>query len=383
MQKELIQDGMGNYMKITGVEMGVVPERIFACQDVIGFLPSEVRRVNGEKEYWYDTSGRISLASYLRESALTVENGKKILLQFFSLLDTVQEYLLDTNGVVCHEDYLYIQPGTLQLCGIYQPSIPHHGMKALTGLIETFIDEVGSGNEEVAFFLYELHRQSQISGMTLHQFRLILEETSAQTPNEAKQTEVLPERKRSRETSRAVKRPLETKKKEIPLLPCLMLGMGGMIVIILWRMGMFCRPISGETDWVMGVGASAFFLGVAAYGAWRTWPKESCVDCVDVNRRSSLCLIPCQGRDPMIFVNHFPFSLGQEKERVDGYIPSPGISRIHAQIIQEGDDMLLLDEESSNGTFFNEERMIPWQRKKLHDGDRIRLARTEYVVEIT
>lgn len=378
MKYEYVQDGLVNYVRLTGVVQSEIAEQIFTYQDIPGFLPLEIRRVNGEKEYWYDVSGQISLADYLREGKLTASTSKKILLQLFEISMRLQEYLLDSNGVVCHEDYLYVNPGTLIVSGIYQPSIPYHGIKALGRLLECLIDEMDAKEEKLAFFLYELHRQSKIQGMTFYQFRKVLQETivdAVDTRAEKEKEEV--------DSLLPIVHQQETNTKEIPILSGMMLVVGIVIVLVLWKMGTFYRPLSGEIDWRMGVGASAFFIGVSAYGAWRVWPGQTKGDKGEKKQMKSICLIPCHGKDPMITIEHFPFLLGQEKERVDGYIPAPGISRIHAQIVQEGEDVLLFDEESSNGTFCNDERMIPWQKKKLRDGDMIRLAQTEYVVEIT
>lgn len=50
-----------------------------------------------------------------------------------------------------------------------------------------------------------------------------------------------------------------------------------------------------------------------------------------------------------------------------------GISRRHARVFQEGDDVWVEDLESANGTYVNQE---PIRRQKLRDGDRIRLGST-------
>ena len=65
MKNEIWQDGTGNYLKVLGGEMDDFSERIFSYQDIPGFLPMEVRRINGEKELFYPVSGKIALGQYL------------------------------------------------------------------------------------------------------------------------------------------------------------------------------------------------------------------------------------------------------------------------------------------------------------------------------
>jgi pSer/pThr/pTyr-binding forkhead associated (FHA) protein len=49
------------------------------------------------------------------------------------------------------------------------------------------------------------------------------------------------------------------------------------------------------------------------------------------------------------------------------------VSRIHATIVQEGNDYRIFDEQSTSGTFVNEQR-VPEYGLQLVDGDEIRLG---------
>lgn len=51
-----------------------------------------------------------------------------------------------------------------------------------------------------------------------------------------------------------------------------------------------------------------------------------------------------------------------------------GVSRLHASIRRDGNQLFLLDLGSTNGTFLNDEQLPPRQPHLLHDGDRIRLG---------
>jgi hypothetical protein len=62
-------------------------------------------------------------------------------------------------------------------------------------------------------------------------------------------------------------------------------------------------------------------------------------------------------------------------------IDDPSLSRLHATIFREGEDIWILDENSSNGTFVNGERVSP--ERKLRDGDEVLLGgNTRIYVEI-
>lgn len=54
---------------------------------------------------------------------------------------------------------------------------------------------------------------------------------------------------------------------------------------------------------------------------------------------------------------------------------SKGVSRQHAAIEVSEDTVMLLDIGSSNGTFLNEQRLLPNQPRLLRDGDEVRFGK--------
>ncbi len=60
------------------------------------------------------------------------------------------------------------------------------------------------------------------------------------------------------------------------------------------------------------------------------------------------------------------------------------VSRKHLQIIRQGDQFLIEDLGSSNGTFINEgPRLNPGIQQPLNNGDRVQMGQTEFVFVIT
>ena len=63
--------------------------------------------------------------------------------------------------------------------------------------------------------------------------------------------------------------------------------------------------------------------------------------------------------------------IGRE-DSVDITIPASAVSRRHARLLLEGENYVLEDLGSSNGTFVNDEELV--QRRPLKSGDKIRLG---------
>src|SRR5215467_7249528 len=68
-----------------------------------------------------------------------------------------------------------------------------------------------------------------------------------------------------------------------------------------------------------------------------------------------------------LLLDHFPFTVGRRTDR-DLVLADPRVSREHAQIIREADGVYLVDQNSRQGTFVNNEKV---SRHKLTRNDRI------------
>lgn len=390
MEKEIIQEALGTYLRLSGTGEETVGDRMFLYQNIPGFLPMEVSWINGQKYYVYDISGKVTWEKYFSGRCFDMEDVRYICRQILELPEKLQTYLLDGNATIIHSEYLYLDPRTKELAAVYYPASPYQGIQAVGRLLESMMEQMNPKDQQLAFFVYGMHRLTKEEGTTRQVLKMYLEKGSdkeVQTDVHEQQQKGPGKREKLLERKSVVRTGLNhnvKEKKESYFLPVMFLFAGILLAAALWYSGWFKQPLSGENDWPKGVGATAFFLGVAGYGAWKTWPRrERFTVWEDREENKKVCLIPCQGQEEPIPVSHFPFFLGCERERVDGVLEANDISSIHARILQEGDGVMVMDEESVNGTFHNNERLVPWQKKRIQDGDLLRFARSEYVVEIT
>ena len=391
MEKEILQEGTGCYLKVTktaGEERG---DRLFSYQEIRGFLPLEVRRINGEKEYIYDISGKISLAEYLSQTAFNRSYICRLLGRLLEMIHTLEEYLLDGNGLVIQEDCLYVRRSTGEPEGMYQPGQQAEVVPAVGKLLEYIMEKMNPEDTALAFFVYDMHKLTKEPECT----RGMLEEYLERS--EGPETEALddePEREKpvrrggGAAAPRRKKQRPHTEKKATPaeyLLPILFAAAGILIPLVLWRLGVFRKPLSGQMDWSRLAGAAALFAGTAGYGVWRTLPQRESDIWLEEDgfSQKSVCLISQRGIGEPIPVTEFPYWIGGEEGRADAVLRDEGVSCVHACLLQEDGEVMVMDEESENGTFCNGERLVPGQKKILRDGDILRFARLEYVVEIT
>ncbi len=89
-----------------------------------------------------------------------------------------------------------------------------------------------------------------------------------------------------------------------------------------------------------------------------------------VRAPASLVLLNTNGPGRVFPLSHLETSVGRA-EQSDIPLADPGVSRNHARIIREGDDFIVEDLRSTNGTEVNGQ---PIRRRRLADGDMVKLA---------
>lgn len=85
-----------------------------------------------------------------------------------------------------------------------------------------------------------------------------------------------------------------------------------------------------------------------------------------------------------IFINKPVFRLGKEKSYVDYFVTNnTAVSRSHADIITRGNRYFVIDLNSKNRTFINDQVLPPQQEVEIFDGDRLKLANEEFVFQLS
>jgi hypothetical protein len=76
----------------------------------------------------------------------------------------------------------------------------------------------------------------------------------------------------------------------------------------------------------------------------------------------------------------YPYTIGRAPENLL-IVNDPKVSSHHAQIRPEGQGYDIVDLGSSNGTFVNEQRLVPNVPRLLYTGDQVRVGDTVFVYE--
>lgn len=99
---------------------------------------------------------------------------------------------------------------------------------------------------------------------------------------------------------------------------------------------------------------------------------------VDSNNIKNAFLRPFNNNEDVIDINKNMFIIGSYKENTDYSIDSKLVSRIHASIKKEENKYFITDLNSKNGTFLNNQSLIPNKKELLNNGDIIKISDRKY-----
>lgn len=90
------------------------------------------------------------------------------------------------------------------------------------------------------------------------------------------------------------------------------------------------------------------------------------------------CLKPEDTNEDNILLTEFPFFIGKSGDKTHHTIEDSTVSRFHARIDREEEEIWLTDLNSTNGTFLNGIRLMPFGRMRVNKGDSIVISRKRY-----
>lgn len=90
------------------------------------------------------------------------------------------------------------------------------------------------------------------------------------------------------------------------------------------------------------------------------------------------CLKSEEAGENSVLISSYPFFIGKGSEEVHLNLEDSTVSRFHARIDRTDEDFWITDLNSTNGTFLNGIRLIPYERLRLKRDDSIVIARKRY-----
>ncbi len=408
MVEEEWSDSSGSYIRIRGDEGERIGDRILRKRSISGILPVELERVNDRQEYVYETTGYISLNEYMERTPLKKKQWIELWKQVVDTLEDLELHLMDGEHLVIDGEHLYLRGDHPEVATVWVPSHKEKLSAAVCHLMEQIL-RYPEADRETSEYIYKIHDLAVTKEMTRHElFSLLRDETSGSISGDNKYNNSEENKELNDLRSRLVtgmknyssKRKganggaescgkkngyilNETTARKNRIICIGILALGILIPGMLFKFGVFISSVTGQVNYPMLAGAFLFFMTVAAYGAWNFRPHRENRVVYDDDEAPSVCLIPQVTGLNVLPVIEFPWQIGRDPKLSDAVVDRDDIAPVHVRIQRESESVFLVDEETPSGTFLNNNRVIPWEKNRVHDGDIVSLGSVPYVVEIT
>lgn len=339
-----------------------------------GMLPM----VKSERDdtYKYEITGRKTLAMTFDRVPMNAEQVEQVLKGILDVLEQGREYLLLEENFVLLPEYIYLRIPTYEVTLCYYPDYAVSFAEQMGKLFEMFLNRVDYREEKAIAMVYALYMQLQEPDMTLERMREKLQEQTKpygerdgiykgeQEREEAEPEHITIDAERNpRERAPVYRKP--EKKKE------------GVWERFRKEVGMKLLHGAEKTAVIPEVMTPLVSVPCVMEEApeWRGQYTRV----LSVKQEIRQPALVSEKTGETVFLTKFPFYVGSIPEYMDYVIKEDTVSRFHAKLLKQGEDIFLMDLNSTNGTRVNGRILNVQEQARIKDGDCICFADTEYV----
>ena len=332
-----------------------------------GLLSCSLRYINDMAYLYYDISSKQNVTQLFTGRSISREWVKDFLWGMQQLRQELGRFLLDTHNVLWHPEHIFQDLDSSEFSFLYIPY--YEGEVSFEELLDFLVEHVDYDDEVLVDCIYHMYEQLERSGEVYLQNQIFEDAKVLNQPLPGKsleQTEAASdagtEEVKSvamQERTEPVRRQREEKK--------------GLRSILEGR-----RQKNKELreDYRLDMQRAMSGYSVAEELSYDAGECGRTIYIEEKQDESALVHRLYTPEDRLVVELSRPsITLGKKKGEAEVILEDPSVSRIHARITKEGDDIYLEDLNSTNGSFKNGLRLQPYEKKKLQSGDEVKLGR--------
>ena len=432
-----VQDGGRNYLKSEPVGEVDYIVGMFAHNDIPAFVPVSFKSLNLENYFCYNMNGLIPINQSFEMNKLTVDRIEAFLRSIIKVAKSMEEFLLPFDRLITDEAYIYESLGKKdEFYWIYGID---SGNCTFTGLFERLLDRVDYKDDSAVKMIYSLYQAAKESegmqgvstGGSLQRIREKAEEILSaphmsldmrareliRAENErnsikrlkgietgtgdkacskeiegadsmARRYRAEAESKKARsqrvdledtpkaKTSLFKKRQNEEKSDKTMFVKSKLKKVWDYL-----NADIGSKP-EKLVD-LQAVGENELSYNVREVKQPKTEASDNAGEATTLLTGAMIsngiyCLKPEDTNEDNILLTEFPFFIGKSGDKTHHTIEDSTVSRFHARIDREEEELWLTDLNSTNGTFLNGIRLMPFGRMRVNKGDSIVISRKRY-----
>ena len=403
--------------------------RMMCENSVEGFLPMSVQMFNGESELCYDISSKQSFRLFYEKSMLQKEDLEKLFTSLRKALQSLDNYLLETEPLVLDTSYIYVGGSGDEVFFLYAPAETEDFEEKVYEFAEYILEKINHEDEDAVMYGYSFYRyikeeKGDLSTALEKLFDALKpqekEESASSYRKDVDDIEEISDYAAIEQNNL----PIEQDEEKSPYLKVMrtsffaVLGLSGlgMVIYNAWNYGLSFATLFSEAESVIGVGICAVAIGglVVFWILDRLAEKEENMKENEAENRTAtesghadeyveivnntrdeedyatvllqencyteqrILIGRVKGRKRQIDLSTFPFVVGKNKDHVDYTLEDASVSRVHARFTLREDVVYLTDLNSTNGTRRNGVLLEPNELVMLEADDEITFGRLTF-----
>lgn len=412
-----------NYMKIY-LERENIDYKLemIKAQHISGLLMVEEHEENGKKTLWYQMNSMQSLASRYATRPLSRDTYERMINGLLQLEKELDKYLLDIHDIIMHPDFIFQDIKTKEFSFVY---FPEYGKALWENVLDFYLfllEHIDQKDDEYVRNIYSNYDSIDEAGDFFHMKLLLLEKEESipvnkepmvdsvsdigengcdNLPNDVvwEKTDLDVESHTTCPATMSVNSDLASPVSHMILRFVLfaVLDVVFFVIVHSYRLIMLRYLIV-----IMLFLVSIEFLFLL-FGVYKK-PKEILGEQYENNHKEEIDYVKVRSNDygKTVFLDpdilpeerklygmgkgnsyifsleNLPFTIGKEREMVEGILPHESISRMHARILEEGASVYMEDLNSTNGTFKNGVRLQPFEKVMIEPGDEVKFGQLRF-----
>lgn len=401
---------------------------------IAGLLDCHVKTENETLSFYYEITSKQTLERVFQKQQLRYQDLLSLLTSLSKTIETVKEYLLDCNNIILDPEHIYINTQKKEIFFCYLPEWNQDICESFHQLAEFLLNRLDHKDQKGVALGYSIYQQSLEENFSIYKIlQSVEQEERPKQPEKPIVQEELIDSRESKGHDRLMEqeKPIERNKSispeakpKVPLITMITdllendkikqwvvpIGVGFGIIVFL---GYLSRGFWLSFDPLTLAGIIVLILSLGGYLLYQMFcyrfenkqeMEEAPIFRLDeTNDLSQILFQPAPDHkveeiektvllcpEPQIKIASLVWDdrsdkedlklpeeecmIGKMKDAVDVVIDSPQISRIHARIFKKNEEYYVMDLNSTNGTFINDEEIEINSEVRLNNGDQIRFA---------
>lgn len=353
---------------------------IFSYNKVPGLLSIETETVDGVFRFWYEITGRQSLADYLGRRQADMKLICVLFLALEKICSILQDYLLTESGILLQAEYIYLDFEQKHAEFVYLPGWGEDIRGCFRNLMEQILQNLNHDDRQAVAAAYEVYQRTlqdeySLKEMLAEVVKPFGEECLEEGLKQQAKADVREEMRGENGNVKAFD--TETVHSAQP--------------------AEMSRKVNADAirNIFLNVRAAAFHFLKSKIRhkrkpvmSYAVCPEDVVSVPQEIMHPTELLysnnevrgILMYRGADGLSDINiqKQSFLIGKKESEVDGFIDRGCISRVHAKIESDGDEYYIEDMNSTNGTYLNGQPLEYHQRVRLKEGDNITFGTVEY-----